>query len=124
MSWKLEIYRVLFIVLGMTEVLMNLNYLIKKNGLIYAKKQHCELPSNATDKQLLIKVILMFSFGVAFLLTGLYSYYIKIFPENMAFIILLLFTIYAIVEAICYKYWKTTGFSIVATFLFVMYIFI
>lgn len=123
MSWKYEIYRAIFVTLGTTEVITNLIYLMKKDGLKLAKKQHGELPPNITEKQLFIKVILMAMFGILFFISGIYFYIIKTFSHSIAFTILLLFSIYAILEAIYYRYWKTTGFCIVAVTLFLVYIF-
>lgn len=55
-------------------MLTNLRYLIRENGIELARKQHQELPKDITHKQMKVKVILMFVFGLVFLVNGLIAY--------------------------------------------------
>lgn len=72
MEWKLEIYRAIFVAFGATEVLTNLRYLIRENGIELARKQHQELPKEITHRQMKAKVILMFVFGLLFMVLNSY----------------------------------------------------
>lgn len=123
MPLKFEIYQALFVALGVIQVLTNSVYLLKDNGLTYARKQHRELPTKITDRQILIKVMLMFGFGTAFLIIGIYSFYKSTFFETMAFTSLLLFAIYGTLEAMYYRHWKTTGFAILSIVILIIYMF-
>ena len=50
MSWKYEIFRCFFLAFGMFEVITNLRFLMKKDGLDLAIKQHGELPKGISEK--------------------------------------------------------------------------
>lgn len=121
MEWKLEIYRAFFVAFGAMEVLTNLCYLIRKNGLQLARKQHQELPKSITEHQIRIKVILMFLFGLAFLINGLFSYCTHTVNTIFFTINLILFSLYAFIESMYYKYWKTIGFLIVSIILLIIF---
>lgn len=49
---NLEIYRAFFVAFGAMEVLTNFRYLIRKNGIELARKQHQELPKDISDRQM------------------------------------------------------------------------
>ena len=44
MTWGQEIFRALLLTFGVTEIITNMSYLTRKNGLDLARKQHGELP--------------------------------------------------------------------------------
>ena len=114
MSWKLEIYRAFFVAFGMFEIISNLKFLSLKNGMNLARKQHQEIPKEVTKKQLKTKVMLMFIFGLLFFLIGMSSYILRNVNETYYLLALILFAMYAVGEALYYKYWKTFGFSTVS----------
>lgn len=122
MSWKLEIYRAIFVAFGAFETIMNVSFLLKKDGLTFAAKQHGEIPKWANKNQLRIKVIFMLLFGVLFLGVGLYSYILHSIKQNSFITVLTIFSMYAVGEGIYYRYWKTFGFSIVSILLLVCFI--
>lgn len=122
MSWKLEVYRSFFIAFGVFQVIANLNYLCLKNGIKLARKQHQEIPKTVTDKQMKIKVTLMFSFGIVFLSNGVFSFVTHNLNQTYYAITLISFAVYASVEALYYKYWRTFGFSIISILLLIGFI--
>lgn len=122
MSWKFEIYRSFFLAFGVFQVIANLNYLYLKNGIKLARKQHQEIPKAVTDKQMKTKVTLMFSFGIVFLFNGVFSFATHNLNQTYYEITLILFAVYALVEALYYKYWKTFGFSIISILLLLGFI--
>lgn len=114
MSWTEEFYRAFFVAFGMFEIITNLSYLLLKNGLDRAIKQHGELPKFVSKKQVKVKVICMLIFGSAFFIIGLLSYITRTVEYINYLSILIVFSIYAIIEGCYYRYWKTIGFSIVS----------
>jgi hypothetical protein len=124
MGWKIEIYRSFFIAIGSIELICNARYLLGKNGLDNARKQHRELPSNVSDRQIKVKTILMFFWGAVFFLMGLLSYVFHQSLEGAFILCLSIFTIYACVEAIYYKFRNTFGFAILSIALLLIYIFV
>lgn len=107
---KFDIYKIFFIAFGSMQVIANASYLLKKNGIDLAKKQHQELPSSATEQQFRTKVVCMLIFGVLFLSTGLITIFTRSSSSLLLGIVLAIYTIYALVETIYYKlYWKTVG---------------
>lgn len=121
MSWKYEIFRAFFVAFGAFEVISNGIFLTQKNGMELAARQHQELPPDRKDSQLKAKVLCMFSFGVLFLLSGLYSYVTHTFHFKEAVFALTIFAIYAILEGCYYRYWKTIGFSCVSILFLVLF---
>lgn len=113
MTWGQEILRAFLLAFGCIEILTNLTYLRKANGLKLARKQHGELPPNLPDKNIRIKVSLMLAFGVIFFGAALISYISHNYIKEIIVAGSVLFAADGIIEAICYKYWKTVGFSIV-----------
>ena len=124
MSWKIELYRAFFVVLGTSEVIANTKYLLQKDGLTKARKQHQELPKNATEKNMKVKVICMLIVGIMLLCVGLASYILHQPLKMCTIISLVLLTAYAIIEAFYYKYRNTFGFAAVAIAVTILYIFI
>ena len=114
MSWKLEIYRAFFVAFGMFEIISNLTFLSKKDGMNLARKQHQEIPKEVTKKQLKTKVMFMFIFGLLFFLIGMSSYILRNVNQTYYLLALILFATYAVGEALYYKYWKTFGFLTVS----------
>jgi len=123
MTWTFEIIRAFFVAFGAMQTISNFNYLLKKNGLESAKKQHKELPDNTTNKQIKVKTICMFSFGILFLITGLFSYFTRSNYELSFIIVLGAYTIYALIEAIYYRFWRTFGAFIISAVLLLVTLF-
>jgi hypothetical protein len=109
MTWKTEIIRALFVAFGTTQTLLNLNYVVRENGLDLARKQHKELPDNATNKQIRVKTICMLSFGILFFATGLFSFLTRSYYGLSFIVALILYALYAFIEAAYYRFWRTFG---------------
>jgi hypothetical protein len=118
------IFTIFFIVFGLLEIITNGIYLFKKDGLKYAVKQHQELPKGVSERKLKIKVVLVFIFGVLFFVTGILTLFNLSFIKNVYFIVLILFSIYALCEAIYYKYWRIFGFFAITVILILLYWFL
>jgi hypothetical protein len=112
-----EILRAFLLTFGMTEIITNITYLTKENGLNLARKQHGELPQNISYKKIRLKVICMLSFGIVFFAVSLSTYILYKYFQNIILIISILFSIYGIIEALYYRYWKTFGFAFVTILL-------
>jgi hypothetical protein len=121
MTWKEEIFRAFLLAVGSLQIITNLSYLLKNEGIELARRQHQELPSDTSNTKMKIKVICMFLVGVMFFAVSLISYIFHDFYEEAIFTSLIIFSIYALVEALYYKYWKTTGFAIVTLILLLIY---
>lgn len=124
MSWKVELFRAIFVALGTMEIITNVKYLVKKDGLTEARKQHKELPNTVTDKNMKIKVICMLLSGIGFLFIGLASYILHSPIIICTSIFLMAFSCYALIEAIYYKYRNTFGFAAISIAIFALYIFV
>ena len=74
MTWGQEIFRALLLTFGMTEIISNISYLAKKNGLELARKQHGELPPNLPSGKIKLKIIFMLLFGIIFFVSALSSF--------------------------------------------------
>lgn len=122
MSWKFEIYRAFFVAFGAMQTISNLTYLLKKNGIDIAKKQHKELPDTASPKQLKTKVICMLLFGILFLATGLISSFTRSFNSLSFAVVLGMYALYALVEAVYYKFWRTVGAFVISSILFIIFV--
>ena len=120
MNWKQEIIRALLLALGSFEVITNMMFLARNNGLKKARKQHTELPPAVTDKQLKVKVICMLSFGIVLFSVSLLSYILHTYLHLAIIAALALFVVYGITEALYYRYWKTFGFATVTIVFFVI----
>lgn len=121
MTWKEEIFRAFLLAFGSLQIITNLSYLLKNEGIELARRQHQELPSDASNTKMKTKVICMFLVGVMFFAVSFISYILHDFYEKAIFTSLIIFSIYALVEALYYKYWKTTGFAIVTLILLLIY---
>lgn len=117
MTWKQEIFRALLLAFGTGQIIANVTYLIKKNGIDLARNQHQELPEGVSDKRMKIKVICMLIAGIMFFIVASISYILHSYFNTIIFGSLIIFSIYAVAEALCYKYWKTFGFAIVSLIL-------
>ncbi len=117
MTWMFEIIRAFFVAFGAMQTISNITYLLKNNGLESAKKQHRELPDNTTNKQIKAKTLCMFSFGILFLSTGLFSYLSHSYYKFGFVFILGAYTLYALVEALYYRFWRTFGAFIISAVL-------
>ena len=124
MTWGQEIFRALLLTLGFTEILTNITYLTKENGLVLARKQHGELPKNISDKKIKVKVICMLVFGIALFGVALSTYVLHSYSRNIILLTTISFSVYGIIEALYYRYWKTCGFALVTILLVVCAIFI
>jgi len=113
MTWGQEIFRALLLTFGVIEIITNLTYLTKENGLDLARKQHGELPGNISNKNIKVKVLCMLSFGIAFFVSSLLCYILHKYLHNIIFMTSVLFLLYGIIEALYYRYWKTFGFAFV-----------
>lgn len=107
MSMINEIYRAFFVALGVFEITSNLTYLTKADGIEKARNQHQEIPSDVSDQQMKQKVIDMFVSGILFLAVGLFSYITHEFQACASCIVLTLFSVYALSEALYYRYIRT-----------------
>lgn len=107
MSNTQEIFRSLLVALGAFEIFSNLTYLISSDGIDKARHQHQEIPANVTDIQMKRKVIAMFIAGCLFLTAGLYSYITHGFQQYASYAVLILFSAYALAEALYYRYIRT-----------------
>lgn len=91
---------------GIFEIISNIFHLLKgsveKIGQS-AKKQHQELPLNISDKHFFVKAIIMFIFGLLFLIAGLF-FLLNIDPHFFFGIaIFVLHGVYGLVQAIIYR---------------------
>lgn len=123
MSWGEEILRALLLSLGAFEVITNSIFLLKNEGLTLARKQHQELPKDISDNKIRLKVVLMLLFGMAFFIVSFLSYILCKDMHLATTLIVLLFSIYGLIEATFYKYWKTWGFAATTIILLVLALF-
>ncbi len=118
---KYELYRTLLIAFGATQIITNSNYLIRKNGIEAAKKQHRELPATSTNRQFRVKIVCMLSFGILLFTTGIILTIIRSpYPISIT-IALSAYTLYALIEALYYRSWKTWGAFILPVVLLVIF---
>jgi hypothetical protein len=120
MTWGQEILRALLLALGFTAITTNLLHLTRENGLELARKQHGELPKSLPDKNIKIKVICMLMFGIAIFASSLLCFILHRYLRSMILVPLILFSMYGIIEALYYRYWKTTGFACVTIVLLIV----
>ncbi|HBU12829.1 MAG TPA: hypothetical protein DEB31_08955 [Clostridiales bacterium] len=106
---KFDIYRIFLTIFGAVQILSNSIYLIRKNGVGLARKQHSELPKTATDRQVFIKMICMLSFGILLFATGVIVSFVRSSYPIGVTIALGAYTLYALIEALYYRSGKTTG---------------
>ena len=119
---EMFIFKIIIVVFGLIEIMTNGYYLFGKNKIMKAKLQHRELPEGITILQLKVKVMLMFLSGCLFFITGIASFFKE--KENLLFLSLIFFNLYALSEVLYYKYWKIFGFFIVSAFMTLIYIFL
>ena len=119
---EMFIFKIIIVVFGLIEIMTNGYYLFGKNKIIKAKLQHRELPEGITIFQLKLKVILMFLSGLLFFIAGIVSFFKE--KEHLLFLSLIFFNLYALSEALYYRYWKVFGFFIVSIFMTLIYIFL
>ena len=119
MTWGQEIFRALLLTFGMTEIISNISYLVKNNGLELARKQHGELPPNLPSGKIKSKVIFMLLIGIIFFVAALSSFILHKYITAVIMIPSIIFCFYGIIEAIYYKYWKTFGFAFVTILLLI-----
>lgn len=119
---KYEFYRTFLIAFGAMQIITNSHYLIRKNGIEAARKQHRELPATSTNRQFRVKIICMLSFGILFFTTGIILAIIRS-PYPIAITIALsAYTLYALIEALYYRSLKTWGAFILPVVLLVIII--
>ena len=119
---EMFIFKIIIVIFGLIEIMTNGYYLFGKNKIMKAKLQHRELPEGITILQLKVKVMLMFLSGCLFLITGIASFFKE--KEYLLFLSLIFFNLYALCEALYYRYWKVFGFFIVSIFMTLIYIFL
>ena len=119
---EMFIFKIIIVVFGLIEIMTNGYYLFGKDKIMKAKLQHRELPEGITVFQLKLKVILMFLSGLLFFITGIASFFKE--KEYLLFLSLIFFNLYALSEALYYRYWKIFGFFIVSIFMTLIYIFL
>ena len=119
MTWGQEIFRALLLTFGMTEIITNISYLTRKNGLELARKQHGELPPNLPSGKIKLKVIFMLLFGIIFFVAALSSFILHKYIAAVILVPSIIFCFYGIIEAFYYKYWKTVGFAFVTILLLI-----
>ena len=119
---EMFIFKIIIVIFGLIEIMTNGYYLFGKDKIIKAKLQHRELPEGITIFQLKLKVILMFLSGLLFFITGIVSFFKE--KEHLLFLSLIFFNLYALSEALYYRYWKIFGFFIVSIFMTLIYIFL
>lgn len=121
MTWKQEIFRAFLLAFGTMEIILNLKFLIKENGMNFARKWHKEIPNNLPDKNMRVKVICMFLVGIMFFSVSLISFIMHKYFDWMIFGSLMIFSVYAIVEALYYRYLNTFGFASVTIAFIIIY---
>ena len=119
---EMFIFKIIIVIFGLIEIMTNGYYLFGKEKIMKAKLQHRELPEGITFFQLKVKVMLMFLSGCLFFITGIASFFKE--KEYLLFLSLLFFNLYALYEALYYRYWKVFGFFIVSIFMTLIYIFL
>ncbi len=119
MTWGQEIMRAFLLAFGATEIITNIVYLTRKDGLRLARKQHRELPDNISGTNIRLKVICMLFIGIAFFSCSLLSYIFRMYLHNTILLSTIFFALYGITEAFYYRYWKTTGFAVVTILLLI-----
>lgn len=122
MTWKQEIFRVFLLAFGTMEIILNLKFLIKENGIKLSRKWHQEIPHNLPDKNMRVKIICMLLSGIMFFTVSLISFIMHKYFNWMIFESLIIFSTYAIVEALYYRYLNTFGFASVTIALIVIYV--
>lgn len=124
MTWGQEIFRALLLTFGIMEIITNMSYLTRENGLDLARKQHGELPPKIPYEKIKLKVICMLLFGIIFFVASLSSFILHKYIPIIIFIPSILFCFYGIIEALYYRYWKTFGFTFVTILLMIISILI
>ena len=119
MTWGQEIFRALLLTFGMTEIITNISYLARKNGLELARKQHGELPPKLPSEKIKLKVIFMLLFGILFFVAALSSFILHKYIAVVISVPAILFCFYGVTEALYYRYWKTFGFAFVTILLLI-----
>lgn len=119
MTWPQEILRALLLTFGITEIITNVSYLAKENGLDLSRKQHGELPAKISSKKIKVKVVCMLLFGIIFFISSFSTYILHKYISTIILIPSILFCIYGIIEALYYRYWKTTGFAFLTILLMI-----
>ena len=119
---EMFIFKIIIVVFGLIEIMTNGYYLFWGKKIMKAKLQHRELPEGITIFQLKLKVILMFLSGLLFFIAGIVSFFKE--KEHLLFLSLIFFNLYALSEALYYRYWKVFGFFIVSIFMTLIYIFL
>ena len=109
MGWMPEIIRGFFVAFGAMQTISNGTYVFREDGASLARKQHRELPERATDRQMKTKALCMLIGGILLLAAGLYAYFSRGYPKEIFIGASLVFAAYTLVEALYYRYWKTTG---------------
>ncbi|MFL0250719.1 hypothetical protein ACJDT4_09830 [Clostridium neuense] len=122
MTWKQEIFRTFLLAFGTMEIILNFKFLLKENGIKLARKWHQEIPHNLPDKNMRAKVICMLLSGIMFFTVSSISFIMHKYFDWMILGSLIIFSAYAIVEALYYRYLNTFGFASVTIALIIIYV--
>lgn len=119
MPGKLEIFRIIFLLFGGFETLTNAFYVMNINGagLKFAAKQHFEVPLLISSRQLTLKVAMMFICGLLLLGAGISNY------PGLGWGALSFLSIYQLMEAIYYRFWRAWLMAGIYLLLLIIYLF-
>lgn len=122
MTWKQEIFRTFLLAFGTMEIILNLKFLLNESGIKLARKWHQEIPHDLPDKNMRVKVICMLLSGAMFFIVSLISFIMHKYFDWMILGSLIIFSVYAIVEALYYRYLNTFGFASVTIAFIIIYV--
>lgn len=100
----MSIVTILYLVFGVVEVGLNGYYLAAGTAVRFGRKQHSELPSTASDAQVVAKVRRMFVLGAVSLLGGIIAVWFDVPLALVAVAATLVATIGY--EALIFRFWK------------------
>jgi positive regulator of sigma E activity len=102
----MNIIKFIFILLGLFETISNLYHFSKKNIDAIgksAKRQHQELPLNIPNSHFFYKAIIMFIFGVLFLITGILAFLNSTHSSTIIWTLSICFGLYGFIQALIYR---------------------
>ena len=105
-------FKCLVLLFGVFELSTNTIYLIMKNGVSKAYKQHKELPGSVPESRMKAKVITMEFIGTVFFLAGLHAVIFSASAKVLLSGILAFYAMYNWCESIYYRH--HIGFALAA----------
>lgn len=102
----MTILEVVFIVLGLFEIVSNAYHIAKSNVNAIgksARKQHQELPADIPDSHYCCKAVLMFIFGLLFFAAGVSVHFNSAYSSVLLRTVSICFGIYGVIQALIYK---------------------